>query len=175
VDFKKEIDQLYDDFIHHRLKYHYTSYFPRLRVFYEQGEGIVRYHALELILNIILGGKWAQEGGSERSRIVNLVQHRIEQIINGSRKEVSPQEISIDRILNWLENTLPFEKDENIKRIFYIFINTHWEHLEEEKNETYTRLRELHLRMMEDVKYSKNRALDRLNREYFSDRYQPIN
>lgn len=177
-----EMLDLYDRFVEGRLDAHYTAYFDRLRIYFEQGELITRIHALELILNIVLGGKWTGLGTRPVKQTplssIGKKQVQLQQFSSSKIQVKSPvhdlKKTEVQTIIDWLYETLPKEKEEDILKVFFIFIKTHWYQLNIEEPHQFAILYELHQELLKNPKYGKLEALERLHRQYFSTSYTPL-
>ena len=160
-----EMIALYDRFVEGNLDHHYTSYFTELQVYFREGELITKIHALELILNIVLGGKWTGFGSRPKSVKQDEIIDEVE------NTEVSNKEIPIETIIKWLEEVLPREEDGNVLKVYFIFIKTHWEHLLAE-SPYFSRLYKLHKKLLHNKGYGKLELLEQLHKNAFSERYR---
>jgi len=187
--YHEEMMDLYDRFVEGRLNGHYTSYFPQLKEYFLHGNLITRIHALEMILNLVLGGKWTGVGtrpvppaqlsdiGQVQEQLLQIERHwetiRQQRQHNGHSDEAKQPRVKVGEIVSWLEEVLPLEQNKHVLKVYFIFIKTHWEHLSID-NKYFERLYKLHHDLLESTEYAKLEALERLHRDAFTKGYHPL-
>lgn len=174
-----ELSEFYQAFISGNLTEDPRRYFRSLQSAFVNTDKAGKIHILEIILSII-GGKTYNNICEDEDELINTFKRYIwsrkptKPVSNQSQySKIKATELTqIDTMIDWLDDILPPISEDTILATFYLFFSSYWQVLRESHPKVFTRLYSLHQKLLENVKYAKWNALDRINQNSFTSSYR---